>query len=112
MIIRYYKGIQKVRRLTGRSPLGTALYEILSDGQLGKIGEKTNFPCRLGYKKPKMILTLSIVDGVSRAEINKEYTDYLCDQAKTESDYDIEVEIASIRKPITVRNIFGKDYLI
>lgn len=50
-MIRYYKGKQKVRRLTRKSNLGTALYEILDDGELGKRGKKTIFPTRLGWCK-------------------------------------------------------------
>lgn len=91
-MIRYYKGKQKVIRLTKRSPLGTALYEILGVGPLGNVGEKTVFLVSLGHKKPRMILTFSIVDGVSKAELNKEFMDYICDQIKDEPDYDIEVK--------------------
>ena len=56
-IIRYYKGKIKCRRLTGKTSLGTALYEMLEEGEIyGEscyIYEKFIFPVRLGWRKRK-----------------------------------------------------------
>lgn len=50
-MIRFYKGKQKLRRISSTSTLKTALYEILEAGQLGKIGIKHVIPVRLCRRK-------------------------------------------------------------
>lgn len=49
-MIRYYKGKQKVLRLTKRSELGTSLYQNLEDGELGDKWRLNVFPTRLGWR--------------------------------------------------------------
>jgi hypothetical protein len=76
-MIRYYKGKQKVIRLTKRSKLGTALYEILEDGPLGKKGEKTVFPCRKGFIEPKLVFRFVLQDGKVRTHMKDELKEYI-----------------------------------
>ena len=53
MVIRYYKGKFKVKRLTGASPTKTALYIALEDAENWKRGETIVIPFRLCHKKRK-----------------------------------------------------------
>lgn len=54
-MIRYHKGIQKIKRISRTSPLKTALYEILESGKLGDRGTKHILPVRLCWRKKKEV---------------------------------------------------------
>lgn len=52
-MIRYYKGVQMVVKLTSMSKMKTALYETLEVGELGEIGIRHIIPVRLCHRNKK-----------------------------------------------------------
>jgi len=57
-MVRYYKGKIKCLKMSVKSPLGTALYLMLEDGEMNpkrfcQRGEIVVFPVRLGWRKKR-----------------------------------------------------------
>lgn len=52
-MIRYYKGIVKIERITGKCPMGKALYNVLEDGLHLRKGTQIIAPCRICWTHRK-----------------------------------------------------------
>ena len=52
-MIRYYKGIVKLKRISGMSLMKTALYDVLEDGLHLKEGSQICAPVRLCWRDKK-----------------------------------------------------------
>jgi hypothetical protein len=67
-MIRWYKGVYKVRRVSGVGPLGKAEYVALEDGPPGhwKTGDTVVCPVRLCWRRPKSRLVQARLGGGKR----------------------------------------------
>ena len=52
-MIRYYKGIVKIERISDMTPMKTALYDVLEDGLHLKKGSQICAPVRLCWREKK-----------------------------------------------------------
>ena len=53
-IVRWYKGIYKIIKLSGRCKMGKALYMSIESNDMFREGERFVCPCRLCWRNPKL----------------------------------------------------------